>query len=65
MYGVWNSITEKFVYGIKAETKEEAERALREIAGKGSYCWRYTVKPIPDGFVNPPNDRYENKKKRE
>lgn len=58
MYGVWNGLTKRFVYGVRELTKSAAQKKLRACAGKGAYCWRYDVRPIPEGFVNPLNNRY-------
>lgn len=59
MYGIWNSITKRFVFGIKETSKRAAENKLFKKAGKGAYCDRYEVRLIPDGFVNPPNNLYQ------
>lgn len=56
-YGIWNSITKRFVYGICETSPHKAVKKLWEKAGKGAYCHRYGWKRIPNGWVNPPNDR--------
>lgn len=61
MYGIWNGITKRFVYGIKEPSKEKAKQKLFEKTGEGAYCWRYEVRLIPDNFTNPPNSLYPRK----
>ena len=58
VYGVWNGMTKRFVYGIREPSKRLAQKRLFEAAGKGAYCWRYEIKPIPDKWVNPKNIRF-------
>ena len=53
-YGIWNSLSKRFVYGIKVDSSSEARRELHKKAGN-PYCWRYIVKEIPESFKNPPN----------
>lgn len=56
-YGMWNGIDKRFVFGINANSPTEAEREFKTKAGKESYKYRYSVKEIPEGFVNPKNPR--------
>lgn len=55
MYGIWNGMTKRFVFGIRETTEARAWRAFVKRVGKTSYKWRYEVRRIPEGWVNPPN----------
>lgn len=46
MYGVWNAVQKRFVFGIAEETPGRAQRALFHKIGKGAYKWRYEVRKI-------------------
>lgn len=55
-YGVWNCVTKRFCYGISASTREEAQMEfVRKASWDVKYRYRYEVKPIPKGWVNPKN----------
>lgn len=55
-YGVWNCVTKRFCFGISAPTRDEAQvEFYKKAPGKAKYRWRYEVKPIPKGWVNPKN----------
>lgn len=58
MYGVWNSVDKRFMYGIQAPTKEEAWNEFTDKC-PGWRCWRFEVKAIPKDWVNPKNLRYK------
>ena len=55
MYGIWNNVTKRFVFGIREETPIKALRAFRKKVPERSYYWRYDARKIPEGFKNPPN----------
>lgn len=55
VYGVWNSITKRFVYGIRESSEKRARAALRKATG-GWRCYRYDVRRIPEGYENPINE---------
>lgn len=55
VYGIWNSLDKRFVFGIKEESKLKANKAFQKECGKLAYLWRYTAKEIPVGFKNPKN----------
>lgn len=55
-YGVWNCVTKRFCFGIAAQTRDEARTEFCEKAPEtAKYRYRYEVKPIPKGWVNPKN----------
>lgn len=47
MYGVYNTVSKEFQFGIRAETKEEAMTKLIAKVGKDAYKWRFEVKELP------------------
>lgn len=55
VYGVWNSITKRFVFGIREGSREKAWAALKK-ATNGWRAFRYEVRRVPVGYVNPPNE---------
>ena len=57
VYGIWNGVTKRFVYGIRESSPRLADKKLRKVNPKGSYCYRYEARRIPDGWVNPQNAR--------
>lgn len=59
MYGIWNDVQKRFVFGIRAKTADGAYRQLQHHIGKQSYKWRYSAKPIPPGWMNPKNPNYK------
>lgn len=59
LYGIWNSVTKRFVYGIKEFEKEMAWKKFVNMVPKEIYMkWRYEVRKIPKGWVNPKNVNY-------
>jgi hypothetical protein len=58
MYGIWNGMEKRFVFGIKKPTAKEALKEFRDKAGKASYCWRYEARKIPENWKNPKNKAY-------
>jgi hypothetical protein len=64
MYGVWNGVERRFVFGIKEDTKKAAWRQFIRAVGKTGYKWRFEVRPIPPGFKNPKNPNYEKRRKK-
>lgn len=62
MYGIWNSVDKRFVFGIREATQDAAWKKFVGKAGKTSYKWRFKIKKYPEGFRNKPNPHY---KKRE
>lgn len=57
MYGIWNRVEKRFVFGIKEETKFQARNKFKSLVPKEVYLkWRYEVRFIPPNFVNPKND---------
>lgn len=59
MYGIWNAVARRFVFGIREETKRAAWRKFVKTVGPTSYKWRFEVRPIPPGFKNPKNPNYQ------
>lgn len=55
VYGIWNTVDKRFVFGIKEDTADKAAKHFKSECRKLSYMWRYEVKRIPDGWINPPN----------
>ena len=49
MYGVYNTVSKEFQFGIRTETKEEALTKLVAKVGKDAYKWRFEVKELPSG----------------
>lgn len=62
-YGIWNSVTKRFVFGIREATPERAWQKFCRI-GEVSFAWRYNTKEIPLGWENPPNPTWPKKGKR-
>ena len=59
LYGIWNSVTKRFVYGIKEFDQETAWKKFVNMVPKEIYMkWRYEVRKIPKGWVNPKNVNY-------
>ena len=54
-FGIWNSKTGRFVFGIRADTPGQARREAHRCMGDNAYRWRYSVAIIPQGWRNPPN----------
>lgn len=59
LYGIWNSVTKRFVYGIKEFNQETAWKKFVNMVPKEIHMkWRYEVRKIPKGWVNPKNVNY-------
>ena len=55
-WGVWNTNTKRFCFGIETRDKAAAYAAFNRAAPKQVRHHRcYVVKPIPKDWVNPPN----------
>jgi hypothetical protein len=61
MFGIWNNVEKRFVFGIREETAAKAEKAFFHKVGKTAYKWRFEVRTIPEGWVNPKNRHYMKK----
>jgi hypothetical protein len=61
MFGIWNGMEKRFVFGIREKTAEKAEQAFFRKAGKTAYKWRFEVRVIPEGWINPKNPHYVKK----
>jgi len=59
MYGIWNDIDKRFVFGISENTKSSALLKFSKVNPKGRYCHRYNARKIPEGWKNPSNKLYE------
>lgn len=57
-YGIWNSITKRFVFNINEDSANRAMRALQRKIGKKAFMYRYTVRTIPQNWRNPANPNY-------
>jgi len=56
IYGIWNGVEKRFVFGIKEPTAEKAwSEFTRKCASWRKY--RFEVKPVPKDWVNPRNSR--------
>ena len=47
MYGVYNTVSKEFQFGIRGETKEEVMKKLVDKIGKDAQKWRFEVKELP------------------
>ena len=47
-YGIWNSATKKFIFGIKEDTPMLAEARLFQKIGDDARKWRFQTKIIND-----------------
>lgn len=65
MYGIWNSITKRFVFGISEPTKTLALKKFKQLNPGGWRCHRYDIRRVPTKWTNPPNPQYQKKKKTE
>lgn len=65
MYGVFNAVQKRFVFGIQEQTARAAERALFKRIGKDAYKWRYEIRKIPANWHNPKNPNWVKRKRRE
>lgn len=45
-YGIYNTLSKKFVFGISEPSKKRASKALFNKIGKDSYKWRFEVREI-------------------
>jgi hypothetical protein len=61
LYGVWNDVQKRFVFGIKETSPRGAEKALFRRIGKDAYRWRYSIKQIPRNWRNPSNPNWPRK----
>ena len=61
LYGIWNDMQKRFVFGIKETSPQRASKALFRRIGKGAYRWRYSIKAIPRNWRNPPNPNWPKK----
>ncbi len=61
LYGVWNDMQKRFVFGIVETTLRWAQKALFRRIGKSAYKWRYSIKKIPSNWRNPPNPNWPRK----
>lgn len=55
-WGVWNGVEKRFVFGIAEPSQRKAQAEFERKCG--SPLWRYSVRKIPRGWVNPKNNRY-------
>lgn len=46
VYGVWSSVSKKFCFGIKAESKNKAYKMLLTKIGTDAYKWRWDIRRI-------------------
>ena len=58
MYGIWNDIEKRFVFGISEPTPQNAEKEFFNRVGKTAHKWRFSVRVIPVNWVNPKNKHY-------
>lgn len=49
MYGVYNTVTKEFQFGISEPSPQEARTALFNRIGKDAFKWRFEFRKIPDG----------------
>lgn len=61
MYGIWNGVEKRFVFGIREPSAIKAEKAFFHKVGKTAYKWRFEVREIPNNWVNPKNQHYMKK----
>jgi hypothetical protein len=45
-YGIWNTNTKKFVFGICETTPQAAKKKLFDKIGKDAYKWRFEVRKL-------------------
>lgn len=65
-WGIWNTNTNRFCFGISAKDQAAAYAAFRRAAPKKVQHHRcYTVRPIPRDWKNPPNVLCARQKNRE
>ena len=65
-WGIWNSNTRRFCFGIQARDKAAAYAAFNRTAPKQVRHHRcYEVRPIPRDWVNPPNVEYARQRRKE
>ena len=58
MFGIWNDVEKRFVFGIRKATAKEAEKAFFSKVGRTAHKWRFSVREIPDNWVNSKNTHY-------
>ena len=46
-YGIYNTMSKEFQFGINEPSKQEARNKLFKKIGKASYKWRFEVRPLP------------------
>ena len=61
MFGIWNDVEKRFVFGIREKTAEKAVNAFFHKVGKTAYKWRFEPRFIPKNWVNPKNKHYVKK----
>ena len=64
MYGIWNGMTGRFVFGIREDTKSKALAEFKKKAPELWRYWQYEVRRIPRNFKNPRNPYYQPKEQR-
>lgn len=47
LYGIWSTVSKKFVFGIKETSKTKARKQLFKEIGTDAYKWRFEVRKIP------------------
>lgn len=58
MFGIWNDVEKRFVFGIRKTSAKEAEKAFFNKVGKTAFKYRFSVREIPDNWINPKNTNY-------
>ena len=58
MFGIWNDVEKRFVFGIRKATAKEAEKAFFNKVGRTARKWQFSVREIPDNWINPKNTHY-------
>lgn len=48
MWGIYNTVSKKFVFGIHAKTENNAYNALFRCIGNDARKWRFVAKKLPD-----------------
>ena len=57
-YGIWNGLSERFVFGISEDTADRAWTKFKRLNPQGYRASRYEAKAIPIGWTNPENGHF-------
>ena len=64
LYGIYSTVSKRFVFGIQEPSKTKARKALFKEIGTDSYKWRFEVRKIPKSGLPTRAEREEQQNQR-